>query len=153
MSNHVCCPTDRPAVPGVVKVLDGETIKIAGTNGEPFDCYVVGKSKDWIVVIYDIFGMHANKYELADWIAANCDLSVAVADVRRGKNWPMNLYPPPNAEVKADFSKFLEGDGNFKARGVEVRATIDYLNTNKHADSISLLGFCSKFKEIRQTKT
>lgn len=143
MSSHVCCPTDRPALPGKMKDhLLGQTVKIPVHDAEPMDCYVVGTSKNWIVVVYDIFGMHPNKYEFADWVASTRGLSVAIPDVRRGKNWPMNLYPPPTPEAKADFYKYLEGDANPKNRGVETRAAVDFVIDTKGAATVSLVGLC-----------
>ena len=117
-------------------------IHIPVQNAEPMKCYMSGKSKKWLVVVYDIFGIHPNKFELADRIAAEHGLAVAIPDVRRGKNWPMNLYPPPTPEAKADFYKYLDGDANPVSRGVEPRAASDYLYDVMGAESVSLLGLC-----------
>ena len=124
-----------------MKVLDGETVSISEGASEPFDCYLVGSSPNWVVIIYDIFGMHPNKYEMADWLAQNKGLAVAVPDVRRGHNWPMHLYPPP-PEHKEAFYKYLENDANPKLRAVETKQCIDYVTKNRGARSIGLLGLC-----------
>ena len=142
MENHLCCPTDRPAYPGKARINSGTMIKVAVPNAEAMNCYVSGTSNNWIVVIYDIFGIHTNKFELADTLATRYDLSVAVPDVRRGKNWPINLYPPPTPEAKEAFYKYLDGDANPVARGVETRACIDYLRTERKCASVALLGLC-----------
>lgn len=140
--HHLCCPTDRTGVPGVMpEQLGGSTVSITCENDAPFNCYVSGESKHWVVVIYDIFGMHPNKYELADWFAKHKGLSVAVPDVRRGHNWPMDMYPPPPDKREA-FYKYLENEANPKLRGVEVLRCIDYLRETREVESVSILGLC-----------
>ena len=140
--SHACCPTDRPALPGKLKKCTGVTVQVPVENAEPIDCYMTGTSKHWLVVVYDIFGMHPNKYELADWIAANRDLSVAIPDIRRGKNWPIDKYPLVTPEDKERFSEYLAGDANPLARGIETRACIDFLTVDRACQSVSLLGLC-----------
>lgn len=107
------------------------------------NCYISdSKRGNWLVVLYDIFGMHSNKYELADWLSAHKGLSVAIPDVRRGKNWPMDQYPPSSDEAKAKFNEYLKNDANPILRVAEVKATIDYLIREHGAKTVSLLGLC-----------
>lgn len=140
--NHLCCPTDRQAVEGVMPDLDGKTVSISFENAEPINCYVTGSSRNWLVIIYDIFGMHPNKYEMADWLAKHKGLSVAIPDIRRGKNWPKNMYPPPTPESKEAFYKYLEGDANLKLRALDTIHCISYLRKTFDVGSISILGLC-----------
>lgn len=141
--HHICCPTDRPGYPGEMREFAGETVTLAREGFEPMTCYLSkSNSGHWVVVIYDIFGLHPNKYELADWFAAHKGLSVAIPDVRRGKNWPIDQYPPPNDEIKAKFYKYLENDASPSLRGVEVKETIDFLFREHGAKTVSLLGLC-----------
>lgn len=143
MKSYPCCPTDRPALPGEMKsTLDGKTVSISNNSLLPFDCYIVGNSQNWIVLIYDIFGMHPNKFEFADWVAKNTDLSVAVPDVRRSHNWPRDQYPPANDDIKKAFYTWLDKEGSPKERGNETRATIDYVIDQLGAQSVSLVGYC-----------
>jgi dienelactone hydrolase len=141
---HLCCPTDRPGYAGTMREFKGETITLSKPYvEEPMQCYISpSQSGHWLVVIYDIFGLHPNKYELADWLAAHKQISVAVPDVRRGKNWPIDQYPPPDEETKKKFYKYLESDANPSLRSIEVKATIDFLMREKGAETVSLLGLC-----------
>jgi dienelactone hydrolase len=144
MTHHLCCPTDRPGVPGVMKDWSGETLTIPVKNIEPVDCYVSrtrNPSDPWLVVVYDIFGMHPNMYELADWMSKHKNVSVAVPDVRRGKNWPIDAYPPP-ADMKEAFYKYLDEDANPSLRGIETKACIDFIKEKYNASNICLLGLC-----------
>jgi dienelactone hydrolase len=138
---YPCCPTDRKVIPREIGALNGVTVKYRVPNSVSVETYLTGNSSSWIVMIYDIFGMHANTYELADWIATNKNMSVAIPDVRDGRNWPINLYPPP-ADKKEEFYKWLENDGNFERAANYIRACIDFLIEEKGARSISLLGIC-----------
>lgn len=144
MSERVlCCPTDRAGVPGVEREWRGKTVTLARAM-EPMACYVstTPRSKHWLIVVYDIFGMHPNKYELADFMADVKSINVAVPDVRRGRNWPMHLYPPPTEEAREAFYEYLARDANPELRTAETRATIDFVIDECGAESVSLLGLC-----------
>jgi len=118
-------------------------MKINVAGAEPYDCYVVGDSNKWVIFIYDIFGFHPNVYELADWFAANRNVSVAVPDIRRGQNWPRDSYPPQTPELKKKFYEgFMVGAGNPVARLVDLKACVDFLNKEKKAEALATVGFC-----------
>lgn len=144
MMQQSCCPTDRTAVAGTLPELKGILSDIEISPNKIMQLYTSHSqsSGEWIVIVYDIFGLHPNNIELADWLASNRGLNVAVPDILGDRHWPLDRFPPVCEESKKCFNKFMLEEANPQTKIGEVKATIDYLFAHKGAQHVSLLGLC-----------
>jgi dienelactone hydrolase len=148
--SQVCCPTDRQATRGEFSGQIGSKIQIPVSNdvsSAALDCFVstsANSSAPWLILVYDIFGVHPNNHLLATFMNEK-GINVAIPDLFGGNNWPRDQFPVPSDKRDA-FSTFMQIQADPQSRAEGVRKCIEYIRSTHRASSIALLGLCWGFK-------
>ena len=122
-----CCPTElKPVTSGYTK--------------KSLEYYIAGVgSTKGIIIAGDIFGRHANGFQLADVLAAKGFL-VVTADYFREKAWSTSRFPLQGEADQKEFAEFLEGIQYDKVKS-DVIAAADVAR-RLGAISVGMIGLC-----------
>ncbi|KAK9470652.1 Alpha/Beta hydrolase protein [Dipodascopsis tothii] len=113
-----------------------------GTTSTLFghETYMVGNptAKHAIICIYDVFGVHPNTYQSADYFALDTPLAplVVMPDFFDGEPVTAEMFGQPELRDKwrADHRPARYVD--------DVKALVKYLTTEKGIESVGVYGFC-----------
>uniref|UniRef100_A0A7S1Q490 Dienelactone hydrolase domain-containing protein n=1 Tax=Neobodo designis TaxID=312471 RepID=A0A7S1Q490_NEODS len=122
-----CCPTEVLPVKTTYD-RQGDNVYITGE----------GNTKG-LLFVPDIFGPHPNAYHVADILAGKGFL-VVVPDFFRGKEWPLEDFPPKDGFAADPFQNFIKAltYDNLKPRVEQGLKLLKALG----ATSIGAVGFC-----------
>ena len=122
-----CCPTEVLPVKTTYDRL-GDNVYITGEGNQK-----------GLLYIPDIFGPHPNAYQVADILAAKGFL-VVMPDFFRGKEWPLEDFPPKDGFAGERFQGFLKAL-TYEALKPRLEQGLKILSA-LGATSIGAVGFC-----------
>jgi len=106
---------------------------------QEFDVYQTGNTKSdrVVIVVYDIFGLHASTKKFTDYLGQYGDLHVLMPDIFRGKP-----FDESNLGDKQKLMSFIQIEGSYAKCEPVLSATIKHAVDQLGAKHIGLVGFC-----------
>ncbi|KAF2102917.1 alpha/beta-hydrolase [Rhizodiscina lignyota] len=144
--NEQCC-TLPPFKSDYVPVGKRFTLQIEGQDD--LEVYETGDpdAKQALVAIHDIFGLHSNTLQGADYLAQLRGYRIVIPDFFRGKGWDINDIPPKAG--RPALNAWVQEVGSWEKVQPGLIATVE--NARRlGAASIGAYGFCFGAKKLVQ---